>query len=103
MITKSNHVIFLQEPLKNISIDSIDNNLAASLNPMRVNPEEEKYDIESNNPENTFEQQCNENNIIVTKYNSCCCTFKQLMQYIVVASITAIILIVIQYIIYGVK
>jgi len=89
MIPKVCHVVTFKEPItqNNITrIDSLDNNLNAHLNPMRVQPEEEKYDIESNNPENTF-----------------CCTRKQLFEYIIVSCITAIFVIALIYIIYIIK
>ena len=89
MIPKVCHVVTFKEPFtsNNITIsDSLDNNLNAHLNPMRVQTEEEKYDIELNNPENTF-----------------CCTRKQLFEYIIVSCITAILLIALIYVIYIIK
>lgn len=100
MIPKVCHVVSFKEPfISNIAV--VDNNLSAQLNPMRVHPEEEKYDIESNNPENSIPD--NNENVIVGKYNTCCCTRKQLFEYIIVACITAILMVAIQYIIYIIK
>jgi hypothetical protein len=96
MIPKVCHVVTFKEPItqNNIRrIDSLDNNLNAHLNPMRVQPEEEKYDIESNNPENTM----------IVKYNTFCCTRKQLFEYIIVSCITAIFVIALIYVIYIIK
>ena len=105
MIPKVCHVVTFKEPFtqNNITrINSLDNNLNAHLNPMRVQPEEEeKYDIESNNPETVTTS--NNENVISVKYNTSCCTRKQLFEYIIVACITAILLISIQYIIYIIK
>ena len=103
MIPKVCHVVTFKEPFtqNNITrINSLDNNLNAHLNPMRVQPEEEeKYDIESNNPE-TVTTSNNENVISTIKNNICCFTRKQLFEYIIVSSITAILLIALIYIIY---
>ena len=97
MIPKVCHVVTFKEPLTSNNItagDSIDNNLHEHLNPMRVHPEEEKYDIESNHPENFA---------ATTKNNTCCCRYKELFEYIIVSCITAILLCIIVYIIYFVN
>ena len=105
MIPKVCHVVTFKEPLTSNNItarDSIDNNLHAHLNPMRVQPEEEeKYDIESNNAENMDPSY--ENFIATIKNNTCCCTRKQLFEYIIVSCITAIFLVALIYIIYVIK
>jgi hypothetical protein len=104
MIPKVCHVVTFKEPVtsKNITEGgSVDNNLHAHLNPMRVQPEEEKYDIESNNPENMDPRY--ENFIATVKNNMCCCTRKQLFEYIIVSTITAIFLVALIYIIYIIK
>uniref|UniRef100_A0A6C0ERD7 Uncharacterized protein n=1 Tax=viral metagenome TaxID=1070528 RepID=A0A6C0ERD7_9ZZZZ len=79
---------------------SIDNNLRAHLNPMRVHfEEEEKHDIESNEPYVVS----NEENEVIVKHNIHCCTMKQLFEYAIVSCVTGVLLICIEYIIYVVK
>ena len=104
MIPKVCHVVTFKEPVtsKNITEGgSVDNNLHDHLNPMRVQPEEEKYDIESNNPENMDPHY--ENFIATIKKHVCCCTRKQLFEYIIVSCVTAILLIALIYIIYIIR
>jgi hypothetical protein len=102
MIPKVCHVVTFKEPFtsNNITVsDSIDNNLHAHLNPMRVQHEEEKYDIESNEPSVVSND---ENNVIV-KHSIYCCTMKQLFEYTIVSCTTGVLLICIEYIIYIVR
>jgi hypothetical protein len=100
MLPKVCHVVSFKQPFTcNNNAAVFDNNLHSHLNPMRVQPEEEKYDIESNNPHVTS----NDENVIVSKYNTCCCSRKQLFEYIIVSCITAIFLVALIYIIYIIK
>ena len=99
MIPRVCHVVTFKEPFTSNNITRIDNNLHDHLNPMRVQHEEEKYDIESNHPENSSA----ENFIATIKKNMSCCTRKQLFEYIIVSCITAIFLIALIYIIYIIK
>jgi hypothetical protein len=101
MLPKVCHVVSFKQPFTSNNSVVFDNNLHSHLNPMRVQPEEEKYDIESNNPENSIPP--NDENVIVSKYNTCCCTRKQLFEYIIVSCITAILVIAFIYIIYIIK
>lgn len=99
MIPKVCHVVTFKEPFTSNNITRIDNNLHDHLNPMRVQHEEEKYDIESNHPENSSAEIF----IATIKKNMSCCTRKQLFEYIIVSCITAIFLIALIYIIYIIK
>ena len=101
MIPKVCHVVTFKEPFAQNNTTIVDNNLHDHLNPMRVQPEEEKYDIESNNPENMDPRY--ENCIATIKNNTCCCNRKQLFEYIIVSCITAIFLVALIYIIYVIK
>jgi hypothetical protein len=103
ILQKNPPVVFLTENSiqNNIrSSHSIDNNLRAHLNPMRVHfEEEEKHDIESNEPRVA----CNYENEVIVKHNIHCCTMKQLIEYAIVSCVTGVLLICIEYIIYVVK
>lgn len=99
MIPRVCHVVSFKEPFAQNNSTIVDNNLHDHLNPMRVQHEEEKYDIESNHPENSSA----ENFIATVKNNMCCCTRKQLFEYIIVSCITAIFLVALIYIIYIIK
>jgi len=100
ILQKNPPLVFFTEPFIQNNIrgsHSIDNNLRAHLNPMRVHFEEEKYDIESNEHQNVTE------NEVIVQHNIHCCTMKQLLEYAIVSCVTGILLICIEYIIYIVK
>jgi hypothetical protein len=99
MIPKVCHVVSFKEPFAQNNSTIVDNNLHDHLNPMRVQPEEEKYDIEWNHTENSTA----ENFVSTVKNNTCCFTRKQLFEYIIVSCITAIFVIALIYIIYIIR
>lgn len=92
MLPKVCHAGFFKEPF------TCNNNLQSHLNPIRVEPKEEKYDIESNDDGNNINLP-NSKNVTIVKYKTCC-SRQQLFEYIVVAGITSILLIAILYIIH---
>jgi hypothetical protein len=77
--------VVAEEIFTAISIDSLDNTI--TLNPIRRIEFDEESQLES------------ENNEIIVKHRMCCCTFKKCMEYVTVAAITAIFIIVGQYIV----
>lgn len=102
MIPKVCHVVSFKDPFIQNSTIVHDNNLQTHLNPMRVEPEEEKYDIESNHHDNTIEVNGSEN-LVTVKNKNYCCTCKHIFNYIAVVIITAILLMVLLYIMYITK
>jgi len=87
--------VFRENPVNDLHIEN-------NLNPMRVCPEEEKYDIESNVDEriNRISDVESDNLIIVQHY--CRCNSKVLFKYMIIAMTACSFIAIIHYIDYAI-
>lgn len=101
ILPKVCHIGFFREK-SNID-DNNSNNSANHLNPMRVYPEEEKHDIESNADEhiNRISDAESDNNIIIVQ-NYYPCNSKQLCKYIIIIITLLSMIVIIHYVDYAI-